>query len=130
MRPSLIHRGLVMGEEKGGAEVGAAAPFGLENAIDDVNGVLQMQHQNAFLENEVAHMISPDRQSIFEAELVQKISRAQLELTAGAFFGAERDDIVIREAQEFRNVTPHYHATVRRWQGGDEQPMITAGDCT
>src|SRR5437868_20163 len=126
---SFIHRRLVMAEEKGGSQLEPRAFFAFENTIDDVNGVLQMQHQNAFLENEVAHAIGPNRQSIFESELVQKISRAQLELPAGAFFGAERDDIVIRETQEFRNVTPHHHATVRRWQSGDEQTMITAGDC-
>ena len=104
-----------MAEEKGGSQLEPRALFAFENAIDDVNGVLQMQHQNAFLENKVAHAIGPNRQSIFKSELVQKISRAQLELPAGAFFSAERDDIVIRETQEFRNVTPHHDATVRRW---------------
>ena len=112
---SFIHRRLVMAEEKGGSQLEPRAFFAFENTVDDVNGVLQMQHQNAFLENKVAHAIGPNRQSIFKSELVQKISRAQLELPAGAFFSAERDDIVIRETQEFRNVTPHHDATVRRW---------------
>src|SRR5207244_10433492 len=103
--------------------------FAFKSTVDDVNAVLQMQHENACLENKLAHAIGPNRQSIFKSELVQKISRAQLELPAGAFFSAERDDIVIRETQEFRNVTPHHDATVWCWQSGDEQTMITAGDC-
>src|SRR5436190_18743493 len=108
-----------MAEEKGGSQLEPRALFAFENAIDDVNGVLQMQHQNAFLENEVAHAIGPNRQSTFEAELVQKISRAQLELTASAFLRADRDDTVIRATQDFRNATPHHHATVRRSPSGD-----------
>ncbi len=59
-----------MAEEKGGLQLESRALLTFENAIDDVNGVLQMQHQNAFFENEIAYVIGPDRQSIFEAEFM------------------------------------------------------------
>src|SRR6478609_6014659 len=119
-----------MAEEKGGLQIESRALLTFENAINDVNGVLQMQHQNAFFENEIANVISPDRQPIFETEFMQIIGRAEIKLTTGAFFGAEGNDIVIRKTQEFGNVTPHHHATVRRRQRGNEQAVITPGNRT
>src|SRR2546421_1173063 len=125
---SFIHRRLVMAEEKGGSQLEPPALFAFENAIDDVNGVLQMQHQNTFLENEVAHMIGPDRQPIFQAEFMQIIGGTEIKLAAGSFFRAEGDDIVIRETQEFRNMAPHHHAPVRRRKGRNKQAVMTPRD--
>src|SRR5437588_3364468 len=119
-----------MAEEKGGLQLESRALLSFENAIDDVNGVLQMQHQNAFFENEIAHVIGPDRQSIFEAEFMQIIGGAEIKLATGAFFRAERNDVVITETQKFGDMTPHHHATVWRRPRGDDQTMITPGDRT
>ena len=89
-----------------------------------------MEHEDAFLKDEIAHMIDPDRQPIFEAEFMQIIGRAKMKLATGALFRAEGNDVVIRETQKFRNVTPHHHTTVRRRQRRDEQAMVTPGDRT
>jgi len=51
-------------------------------------------------------------------------------LTTGAFFRAERNNVVITETQKFGDVTPHHHAAVWRRKCGDEQTMITPGDRT
>src|SRR5207244_12120815 len=51
-----------------------------------------------------------------------------VELTAGAFFAAEGNDIVVVEAEKFRNVIPHNHASEWRGQSGDKQAVITPRD--
>jgi hypothetical protein len=61
---------------------------------------------------------------------MQIIGRAKMKLATGALFRTEGNDVVIRETQKFRNVTPHHHATVRRRQRGNEQAMVTPGDRT
>ena len=90
--------------------------------------ILQMRKQDALLQDEIAHVISPDWQTVFEPEFPQIIGALQIELTAGAFFAAKRNDIVIAEAKKFRDVTPHHHATERRGQRRDEQSVITPRD--
>ena len=41
---------------------------------------------------------------------MQIIGRAKMKLATGALFRAEGNDVVIRETQKFRNMTPHHHA--------------------
>src|SRR5205085_9073408 len=126
---SFIHRRLIMAEEKGGSQLEPRALYAFENAVDDVNGILQMQHQNTFLEHEVAHMICPDGQPVFEAEFMQVIGRAEIKLATCSLFRAEGDDVIVCKTQELRNVTPHHHAAVWSWQCGDEQAVIPPCDC-
>jgi len=58
-----------------------------------------------------------------------RVEPVELLSAAGTFLAAQRNDIVIAEAEKFRNVIPHDHATERRGQRGDEQAMITPRDC-
>src|SRR6266403_3164660 len=128
-RPSFVHRRFVMAKLKSRTQLQTRTLSAFQNAIDDVDGVLQMGQENAFLQNDVAHAIRPDRKAIVQTELVQPIRAFQIKLTAGAFFAAQRNNIVIAEAEKFRNVVPHDHATEWRGQCGDEQAMITTRDC-
>src|SRR5207244_12744040 len=80
--------------------------------------------------NESAHIRSRVRKSLFDAQFMQLLGRAKMKLATGALFRAEGNDVVIRETQKFRNVTPHHHATVWCRQRRDEQAMVTPGDRT
>ena len=47
-----------------------------------------MRQQDALLDHQIAHVINPDRQSVFESKFPQVIGAVQIELAAGAFFRA------------------------------------------
>ena len=87
-----------------------------------------MRQQHAFLDHDVANMISPDGEPVLEAELSQIIGTFQIELSAGTFFRAKRDDVIVTEAEKFRYVIPHHDPSERSRQSGDEQSMITTRD--
>jgi hypothetical protein len=94
-----------------------------------MHSVLQVGKNHALLQNEVSHMINPNRKTIFEAEFVKIIGAAQIELTTGSFLATERNDIIIiSETEEFGYVVPHHHAAKRRRQGSNEQSVITTRD--
>ena len=78
-----------MAKMKRGPQFEARPFFSGQHPVIYVHGVLQMRKSNAFLEDEVANVIRPNRKSVFESELAQKIRALQIELTAGAFFAAE-----------------------------------------
>ena len=61
---------------------------------------------------------------------MQVIRRTEIELAASAFFRAKGNDVVIGEAQEFRDMAPHHCAAVRSGQGSNEQTVITSRHCT
>src|SRR5205823_1900968 len=99
-----------------------------DHLVADMNRVLQMRQQHAFLDHDVANMISPDWESVLEAKLSQIIGTFQIELAAGPFFRAKRDDVIVTEAEKFRHVIPHHDPSERPRQSGDEQSMITTRD--
>src|SRR4030081_816895 len=127
-RSSFVHRRFMMAKLKSRPQLQTRTLSAFQNAINDVDGVLQMGQENAFLQNDITHAIRPDRQAIFQTKLLQPIRAFQIKLTAGTFLAAQRTDIVIAEAEKLRNVVPHDHATERRGQRGDEQAMITPRD--
>ena len=100
-RQYFIHRRFVMAKRESGPQLEAQASLAFNNAIDYLSCILQVKHENTFLEHETADMIGPDRQSILKAELLEVIGCAQAELASGALFCAKRDDIVIGETQKF-----------------------------
>src|SRR6266513_5655905 len=96
-----------------------------DHLVANMNRVLQMRQQHAFLDHDVANMISPDREPVLEAELRQIIGALQIELSAGTLFRAKRDDVIVTEAEKFGYVIPHHDPSERSRQSGDEQSMIT-----
>ena len=60
-KQSFIYGGFVMSEIKCRAQLEAWTRLGFEDPVDEMDGILQMQHQDAFLEDDTAHAIGPDR---------------------------------------------------------------------
>src|SRR6266446_2816686 len=89
-----------------------------------------MREQNALLDHDFANTIGPHRKPILESELAQVVGAFQIKLTTGAFLRAERNQIMVTEAEKFRYVTPHHNAPERRRQCRDEQSMIATRDRT
>src|SRR5256885_12552103 len=100
-----------------------------DHLVADMDRILQMRQQHAFLDHDVADMISPNWEPVFEAELSQEIGTFQIELSAGAFFRAERNDVILAEAEKFRYVIPHHDPSERSRQRRDEQSMIATRHC-
>jgi hypothetical protein len=75
---------------------------------------LQVREDDPLFQNKIANVVSPNGKTVFQAKLTQPIRSMEVELTAGALFGAQRDNISIAEAKKFRDVTPHHHAPERR----------------
>src|SRR5205823_9813772 len=129
-RPAFINRRFVMTKAERWTQLETWAFFAAQNSIDHVDGILAVQQEHAFLEDEFAHVIDPDRQPILETELVQIVGRAEIELTAGAFLPAERNGLVVIETEVLGDLTPHHHTTMWRGQGGDKEAVISASDRT
>src|SRR5437867_5580577 len=119
-----------MTKVKGGPQFQLRPCRSFENAILHVNGILEMWKKDALLQDQIADMVSPNRETVFEAKFTQEICAVQIELATGAFFTAERNDIFAAEAQEFGDMTPHHDAPERGGQGGNEQAVIAPGDCS
>src|SRR3977135_1163497 len=84
-----------------------------DHLIADMDRVLQMRQQHAFLDHDVANMIGPDREPFLEAELSQICGAFQIELSAGTLFRAKRNDVIVTEAEKFRYVIPHHDPSQR-----------------
>ena len=56
--------------------------------VADVDRILQVRHQDAFLDHQIAHLINPDGQPVLEPEFLEVIRAFQIELAAGALFRA------------------------------------------
>ena len=106
----------------------ACVPF--NNTINQMDGVLQVEQQHTLLQHQITDVIGPDRQSIFQSKFAQVFRRSQIELAARPLLAAERNDFVVIEMQEFRDVAPHDHAAVRRWQCRNQQSVIAPGNGT
>ena len=107
-----------------------ARPFrAFEDAVTHMNRILQMRKQDTLLDHQIAHAISPNGQTIFESKFSQEIGALKINLSAGAFLAAERNDIVSAEPEKFGDMTPHHHAPKWRGQCRDQQSMITPCDC-
>jgi len=87
--------------------------------------VLQMRKQDALLDHHFANAICPYRKPILESKFSQVVGAFQIQLAAGAFFCAERNHVIVTEAEKFRNMAPHHYASEGRGQRRDEQTMIT-----
>ena len=47
-----------------------------------------MGHRNAFLDDEVANVVNPNRHPVFEPEFAQVLRAFKIELATRSFFGA------------------------------------------
>ena len=56
-----------------------------------------MGKQNAFFEYEITDVVYPNREAVLETEFAQKVCALQIKLSAGAFFRAQRDDVIVGE---------------------------------
>src|SRR5438477_698726 len=113
-RQAFVYGGLVIAKLKSGSQFEPRAWFPFNDAISEVDGVLQMQQQHTLLQHEITDVICPDWQSVFQSKFAEIFCCPQIELTAGALLAAERNDFLITETQKFRDVAPHDHASVRR----------------
>src|SRR5438105_1716427 len=94
-----------------------------QNPITDMNGVLQVRQQNAFLQNNVANVVNPNRQTILQTEFAQVIRAVEMKAATCSFFARQRDRIVIVESQRIGQMIPHYHAPKRSGEGSDQQTV-------
>jgi hypothetical protein len=78
-----------MSKMKRGAQFQARPIRAFEDAVTHMNRVLQVRKQDTLLEHEIAHVISPDGQTIFESKFSQEIGALKIKLSAGAFLAAE-----------------------------------------
>ena len=77
-----------MPKVKGGPQLEPRRFSAADNLVTDVDRVLQMRQEHPLLDDQIAHVITPDRQPIFEPELAQVFGAVQIELPARAFFRA------------------------------------------
>ena len=77
-----------MAEVKGGSQLEPRRFSAADNLVTDVDRVLQMRQEHPLLDDQIAHVITPDRQPIFEPEFAQVFRAMQIELAARAFLRA------------------------------------------
>src|SRR5262249_46231008 len=82
-----VDRSFVMAKMKRGSQFQTGPCSAGQNAVTHVHRVLQMRKNDSFLKNDAADVIGPNRKSVFEPKLAEKIGAGQIEL-AGAFFRA------------------------------------------
>ena len=83
-----IDGGFVMAKLKGGSQFQPGQLRAGGDLIADVNRVLQMRQENALLDHQIAHLVDPNRQAVFETKLAQVIGALQVKLAASALFRA------------------------------------------
>ena len=74
-----------MPKVKGGPQFEPRCFSAADDLVTDVHSVLQMRQEHALLDDQIAHVITPDRQPIFEPEFAQVFRAMQIELAARAF---------------------------------------------
>ena len=77
-----------MPKVEGGSQLEPRRFSAADNLVTHVDGVLQMRQEHALLDDQIAHVITPDRQPIFEPEFAQVFRAMQIELAARALFRA------------------------------------------
>src|SRR6267143_2969897 len=90
---ALVYCGLVMAKMKSGMQFEPRACFAFNNAINEMDRVLQMEQQHTLLKHEITDVICPNWQSIFQSKFMQIFCCPQIELTARAFRAAEGDNV-------------------------------------
>src|SRR5260370_24161545 len=111
---AFVHGNLVMPKVKRGTQLQPRKGCPLQNAVRDAHSVLQVGKNYSLFQKEVARMISPNRQPIFESKFSQIASLLKVKLPASPFFTAQRNNFIIAEAESFGDMIPHHAASSRR----------------
>ena len=85
---AFVYRNLVMSKVKRRPQLQSRTAHAFQNAVAHVHRVLQVRKNYPFFQNQIAHVIGPNRQPIFESKIAQIARASKIELTAGTFLPA------------------------------------------
>ena len=77
-----------MPEMKSRPQLEARALASRKHTVRNVDGVLQVEEGDSLFQNDIADLVKPDGQAVFQPELAQIIRARQMKLAAGALLAA------------------------------------------
>ena len=85
---AFVYRNLVMSKMKRRPQLQSRTAHAFQNAVAHVHRVLQVRKNYPFFQNQIAHVIGPNRQPIFESKFAQIARASKIELATGTFLAA------------------------------------------
>src|SRR5207302_7621213 len=95
--------------------------------IIDMNGVLTVNEQKAFLDEDSIDLVPPDWDLIFETKFSHEMPGLRRFLRLACFFASDLNEAAILETNVLGEMIEHDGAAEWRRQGGDEQAVIPPG---
>src|SRR6266700_2686649 len=85
---AFVYRNLVMSKVKRWPQLQSRTAHAFQNAVAHVHRVLQVRKNYPLFQNQIARVIRPNRQPIFESKFAQITRASKIELTASTFLPA------------------------------------------